>query len=190
MIELEMGKGKICFDFSFFAVIGFYTLFGGIYPVFSIIAAIIHECSHILAMIYQRRKIDCILFYGGGIKLLCNMNSVSVSVLAAGCCGNFIVAFIFFMAYEQNLDCVIFAISNLLIGCYNLLPLGFLDGKNILLKICEKKGWSDLWVEKAEKCTLVMLILAYLWALFYGFLNISLIIVLVYMFMVEMTVRK
>lgn len=190
MIELEVGRIRVCFDFSFFAVIAIYTLFGGFYPVYSIIAAIIHECSHILAMLYQRRKIDCILFYGGGIKLFCNMNSVSFSSLAAGCCANFIVAFIFFAIYEQNLNCLIFALCNLLIGIYNLLPLGCLDGKNILLKICEDRGWSDLWVRRAEKITLFMLILAYLWALFSGFLNISLIIVLIYMFLVETTVKK
>lgn len=190
MLEFSVVKIRICFDFSFFAVIAIYTLFGSLYPVFSIVAAIIHECSHILVMLYQRRKIDCILFYGGGIKLFCDIESVSVSVLVAGSIANFAIAFTSLVLYERSLDCHVFSMINLVIGCYNLLPIGCLDGKNILLKLCEKKCRSDFPVRVMEKCALIMLILAYLLALFCGFLNISLIIVLIYMFFVEMTLGK
>ena len=133
VFELSGIKVKLCF--SFFAVVSLTCLFGGESGKVLIMLAccVLHECGHIAAMLLCGCKPTCLTLYGAGIKLTppkhINSFAKDAFILASGCAVNFLLAFA---------SCIVsgklsfFARTNLLLGGFNLLPVGFLDGGKLI----------------------------------------------------------
>ena len=133
MIEFKLFGIRVCFDFSFFAVAAVFMLFfGGGFWREALVACAVHELSHLLVMNFCGAAADRITFYGAGIRITsgrvegCSF-SRRLAVYAAGCAANFaLFAAMLALGFESG------AAVNLLVGIFNLLPFGELDGGAII----------------------------------------------------------
>ncbi len=133
MIEFEMSRTRICFDFSFFAVISVFIIFVNDGYLFEgIIACTVHELSHLAAMRACGVVAEKLLFYGAGI-CICNSSVGLLSfakkliIYSVGCFANIVLFLIMLVMGNEDAAAV-----NLLMAMFNLLPIGELDGASIL----------------------------------------------------------
>lgn len=133
MIQINLKNTRVCFDFTFFAVIAFFMLTdGGVFGFSAIIACALHEMSHLIIMIIFSIPVDNITFYGAGIRITSDKIERAPRfkrniVLFAGSAGNFIFAVILWISGET-----VAALINLFTGVFNLLPIGDYDGAALL----------------------------------------------------------
>lgn len=190
MIEVRFTqKFKICIDFTFFAVIALFLSFDGTgYGLMSIAACLVHESGHLIAMLIQKKFPSKLTFYGGGIKLSSSVQP-SVFVLLAGSFTNFIVfGILYFNADGTDIFPVLFAVLNLIIGIFNLLPISFFDGK-ILLETLLIHTLEPVIVMKIlniiQFLILFLIIYSSVFMFFNGFINFTVAIVLIYLIFVD-----
>lgn len=131
------GRLKVKFDFSFFAVVAFMIFVdtSGA-AVLSLIACILHEGGHLLAMAACGAYPERITFYGGGIALSrAGMDNLSdtkrLVILSAGCAVNLLVASVY-LTMPGNDTVAVFSAVNLIICLFNALPIGYFDGAEVL----------------------------------------------------------
>lgn len=111
----------------------------------SLAACVCHELSHLAVMLICKADINAIVLYGAGAKINCELSALGtgkrLAVLAAGCAMNLMLCMIAFLfgIYE-------FAAVNLIIGSFNMLSIGSLDGAQI----------SEIISVKHPQCTALM----------------------------------
>ena len=132
MIKTRLAGVQIGADFTFFAVIAmFITLDTTGFALMSLSVCLIHEAGHLTAMLLIGQKPDSIMLRGGGIKIASKCDSMLV--LLAGSAVNIVLFFaLYFTLPKTDIYPVMFAVLNLVIGLFNLLPVGCLDGKRLL----------------------------------------------------------
>lgn len=140
MININIGKLKLTFDFSFFAVIALFCLLDAPeLALTAICACIIHELGHYIAAILTDVKIERIIFWAGGVKMISDIGmkpiSNEIAVLAAGPVCNFLAALLYFIIGDNRAFSV-----NFILGLFNLLPFSSLDGGSVMEKILEYNG--------------------------------------------------
>jgi Zn-dependent protease len=125
-------KTKIGADFTFFAVIAmFIALDTTGFALMSLAACLIHEAGHLFAMFLTGRKPAAVELRGGGIRI--DGSDSSAFVLISGSAVNIVLFFVlYFTLPKTDIYPVMFAVINLMIGLFNLLPIGCLDGKRLL----------------------------------------------------------
>ncbi|MCL2086672.1 MAG: hypothetical protein FWH05_03660 [Oscillospiraceae bacterium] len=198
MIELRLFKNfSVAFDFSFFAIIAVFLAFDYTgYGIYSVIACFLHEMGHLVAMLIEGARPSGIRFYGGGIKLLSNRvftnADYSIFVLLSGSGLNFILFFLFYFLTDRlSLFPLLFAVMNLVIGFFNLLPMGHLDGKRILERILIKRLSSERHCARIIKITELTVFLSVLTIavllVINNNINFTMLIVLAYIFLLELT---
>jgi len=112
-----------------FFVVLFWSVFTGRSGAFLIclLALLLHEMGHIFMILMMREKIAIfrIIPFGFSCRLK-NQSKISAEkmrkILIAGPATNFFVAGLFFLWTKE------FAVINVLLGMFNLLPVGELDG--------------------------------------------------------------
>ena len=153
---------------------GFYFDSGGLLR-FAIIAACIHEIGHIVAYVILCKRIPKIKTSALGFSLDVNGESFTIFreniLLLAGPLANFIVSLVgyFYLQVNVSYSGYFFVAENLLLGIFNLLPIGFLDGGKIIKNyfITHKKSGNI-------KFSIIALILLFCVLVTYNFrLNIS-----------------
>lgn len=195
MIEFYIGKMLLRFEFSFFVVLAIFSVLDKSgYGFISLFACVCHECGHILAMKIKKRKIDGLVFYGGGIRLKKTEFWDGFFVTVAGSLVNLILFLLFYYTSDYtNLFLLLFAITNLIIGCFNLLPIGRLDGKRILEMLLIHFLTLDS-VERVlrivEVVFFLLVVLTGVLLLLNGLLNPSLIAAIVYISILDMISKK
>lgn len=133
MIQINLKNTRVCFDFTFFAVVAFFMLTdGGVFGFSAILACALHEMSHLIMMIIFSIPVDNITFYGAGIRITSDEIERAPLfkrniVLFAGSAGNFVFAAVLWFTGEK-----IAALINLFTGIFNLLPIGEYDGAALL----------------------------------------------------------
>ena len=134
MIELRLFGVKICLDFSFFAVLLVFMLLdkSGV-GIMGLYACMIHEAGHLIAMLAAGSKPASLVFYGSGFKITSPGEyrlslAKQAFILFAGCGVNFICFALFYSCSNGSERASVFAIIHLLIGFFNLLPVGAFDG--------------------------------------------------------------
>lgn len=154
------GRLNVKFDFSFFAVVAFMIFIdtSGA-AVLSLIACILHEGGHLLAMAVCGAYPERITFYGGGIALSkAEMDSLSdekrLVILSAGCAVNLLAASVY-LTMPGNDTVAVFSAVNLIICLFNALPIGYFDGAGIL-EILLSKFLSLRVAEKVKRVIGVM----------------------------------
>ena len=133
VFEVSGVQVKLCF--SFFAVICLTCLLGSESGEMLIMlgCCALHELGHVAAMLLCSCKPTEVTFYGGGIRLgaprRINSFAQDVFILASGCAVNFLLAFAGCITAGRL---TFFVQTNLLLGGFNLLPIGFLDGGKLI----------------------------------------------------------
>lgn len=195
MLEFSLTKKtRIYLDFTFFAAIAlFFYLDESGFGIMSIAACIIHETGHLTALYKEKRDINSLTFYGGGIKIGYEKNlDASYFILVAGSLFNFILFAVLYFSFQENYELKIFAIINLIIGIFNLLPLKYFDGARITEKILLK----ILSLEKAlyllKKIEIIAIIIAMFFIviiMIFGQVNISVLIVMIYVIITDIIIK-
>lgn len=140
MLEISVGKIKIAFSFTFFAVIAAVTLWDsswGFRIITALICCVLHELGHIAAMCLYCAPPEKITFYAGGIKITPRsgrLTSVgrSAAVLSAGCIVNLMLALAVKILFGRL---SYFGQVNLFLGVFNLMPFKYFDGGRILSEL-------------------------------------------------------
>ncbi len=143
MFELQLGRLTVKFDFSFFATVTLLMLLsGGEHAVLGLAACLWHELGHFAVMRLRKVPVRKLIFYGAGIKIVPDKQldftsfGVSLLIFLAGSFANFLAAA--FLSFGDKPELRIFGTVNAVIGAFNLLPLGYLDGGKIILLIIRK----------------------------------------------------
>ena len=197
-IHYNMLKTKLCqveigADFTFFAIIAmFLALDTTGLALMSLAVCLIHEAGHLIAMVLTGQKPGAIVFRGGGVKIIANSthsahstNSVhpaqSPFVLLAGS-GLNIALFLslYFTLPKTDIYPVMFAVLNLVIGVFNLLPVGCLDGKRLLGLFLPEK-----LLRVIETLALAAVVTAIIAAVVRGEVNFTIIAAIIYIIIVD-----
>jgi Zn-dependent protease len=183
-------KKKIRVDFTFFATIAlFFYLDKSGYGLMSIAACVIHETGHLLAIFAERKKLDSITFYGGGIKIRGTENlDASVLVLTAGSLMNIAVFAVLYFHFSLISTLQIFAIINLVVGIFNFLPLKHFDGGRLIEKMLIKIFPVEKALNTAQKSEIIATIFAVCIPVFLfvsGVFNPTLVMALIYVIAAE-----
>lgn len=189
MLTVRICGVKICFDFSFFAVLGLFLAFdGGGYGWLCFAACVCHELGHLAAMAVSGEKPREMIFSGGGICIK-QSEQPSLGVLSAGCGVNFLLFAVYFVLLGKgDIFYTIFGGANLFVGIFNLLPVGGLDGHGILEKILLR----FISFEKAQKVMGALeiifgtsWIIGVILLLMSGLVNLTAVIVVIYIFVLD-----
>lgn len=184
-----LGKIKISLDFTFFAVVGFVCAFdSGGYGILYLAACLCHEAAHLAVMTIKGQIPREIIFSGGGICIRQPLDA-HFAMLAAGPAVNFLLFGVFYFGLSwDNIYKMIFAVANLCVGVFNLMPMGELDGKK-LLDIVLMKHCS---IRTAERVSAVLQTTAciiwgglVLFLLATGAVNLTAVFVMIYIFSVD-----
>lgn len=190
MIKIRLGNIKICLDFTFFAVFFLFMMFDTSgYGILALYSCLIHELGHLAAMLMVGCKLNEILFYCAGIKITANERyklsfSRELIVLIAGSVVNIILFFIcYFCSDKLTLKMPVFAIINLLIGLFNLLPVNMFDGGKITELILSKFVMPDTAYYISHILSLIITVSALLASIFLyslGIVNFTIVATLCY----------
>ncbi|GHU46120.1 hypothetical protein FACS1894120_2330 [Clostridia bacterium] len=138
MFVIKFKNIDVSADFSFFAVLAIFAFFDKSgYGFLSLGACLCHELAHIFSMLIRRERFSGIALYGCGVSILRRPDEwYGFVTCGAGCFANFILFVIFwFVMPHGNIYAVTFALVNLYVGLYNLIPAGFLDGKTLFYRL-------------------------------------------------------
>ena len=108
----------------------------------SILSAAMHECGHLAAALFLRLKVGELSFMPFGIRLRLKQDLALVktgkklTLLFAGSLVNFIA---FGILALVNKSATFFALTSLVTGVFNLLPVSTLDGGRILNELLSLK---------------------------------------------------
>ncbi len=106
-------------------------------PLF-ILSALLHESGHILAILICKGTVTRIVFEPFSLTLERPDTDTSIKkdiiISVSGILTNFLLLLLSFFVFKHlNYDIfMIFAMTNLIIGAYNLLPLSYLDGGELI----------------------------------------------------------
>lgn len=133
MIDFKIKNISIKISFSFFSL--FAVLFYSNESskiLMALFSCILHEIGHILLMCLFKCPPRQLIFYGGGMKLTPNCRLISykkeIAVLSAGCIINLVLGFL--LIYINTF--IEFAVANITLGLFNLLPFRAFDGGQII----------------------------------------------------------
>lgn len=109
-----------------------------------LLSSVLHELGHILAMKLNKVKIKSVNFNLGDVAINADLSALSykteIFINVGGVAVNFFLAIIAILFYKAS-EVVFFKsffLSNLLIGFFNVLPVRYLDGGQVLLIILQK----------------------------------------------------
>lgn len=112
--------------------------------VLCLLSALFHECGHLSAMYFYRVSVKEISFNLGDVSINTDETvygfRADVVVTLSGVAVNFLLALIsgvVWLLFESSI-LLDFAVANLCIGFFNILPLSTLDGGNLLLILLQR----------------------------------------------------
>lgn len=146
----------------------------------ALLACLVHETGHLFFMLFFERPPRAITFYAGGIALkkspLINSVAKDFIILFAGALFNFISAILVYKITPNLAFANDFVGSSVVLGIFNLLPIGYFDGEKILSLLFENSK-----IYKFIKIIfLVIFLLAFAYILIYIKFSVSLFLVLLF----------
>ena len=168
MLELRLCNTALRLDFSFFAVLSLFFFFDSTGTgQLSLCACACHELGHLAVMTAVGARVDSLTFYGAGIRIGARLDDLKsgerAAVLAAGCAVNLLLC-----AAALLCGSVRFAAVNLMLGAFNLLPVGALDGAQLLALATARLAQRRAGAVRACLCALSVVLCAALAALSQG----------------------
>lgn len=179
MISVRIFGVKFCVDFTFFAVFFIFMMCDSSgYGILGLYSCLLHEIGHLIAMLIVGTHLSEILFYSAGIKITADERYKlsflkEFFVLIGGSGVNFILFFIcYFCSDKLTLKMPVFAIINLMIGLFNLLPVNMFDGGKITELVLQKFLLPDTAYKISRILSLVITVSALLSAIILYYLKI------------------
>ncbi len=193
MLKVKLFKTQIGFSFSFFAVIALIQLIQGTnYFLFALSACILHELGHIVMMCLFNVAPKQIIFYGAGIKITPDNSKItSVTfdflILIAGVVTNFLLFLILYFCFQKNFNISLFAMFNLIIGVFNILPFKHFDGGKIIELILNSTATKHSYLIR-KSIRIISIFLLIIFGIAFGYyqgINISLYFTILYIIISE-----
>lgn len=153
MLRCKLFGVSVQVDFWFVALVTVFLLTdrSGV-SVIALLACFIHECAHLLAFFAVGYTPRALVFELTGIRLVKPAQELSpkreVVVQLAGSGANLLVFALLAGTTGSVSYWSIFAVTHLLLGVFNLLPLRCLDGGKLLLLFCAH-FWGETAAERA-----------------------------------------
>ncbi|MCM1298820.1 MAG: hypothetical protein NC203_03785 [Firmicutes bacterium] len=193
MISCTVSGVRLSFDFTFFGALAlFLSLDKSGYGILCLSACFCHESAHLLVLAAEKNPPREIIFSGGGICIR-QRHEPSLLALCAGCAVNLLLFGIFFLLWRKNsVFPLVFGEANLLVGAVNMLPIGELDGKKLLLRLLYAAAAPDtaekisLAAEAAFTAAAAAILLLMIWKN----LNLTGILILLYIFLVDFLEKR
>ena len=132
------------------------------------------------------------LFYGAGIKIVPDNSKVTsflvdFLILIAGVFVNFLLFFILYFYFNKNFSVSLFALFNLIIGIFNILPFKYFDGGKIIELILNFTATKNSYViRKFIRVISIIFLIAF--GVIFGYyqgINISLYFTILYIIISE-----
>jgi len=182
-------KTKIRVEFTFVAIIALFTVFDTTgFAILGLCAGVVHELGHLAAMWLSGVKVKSIFFRGGGIQIEPEeKGKITLFILSAGSIANFLTFAVIFTALERPFSYLyplLFSLMNVCVGMFNLLPIGCMDGKQILERLLPPRMHYALRI--LEIALILVLSGAVIVALYHGFFNFTVIAAMVYVILVDL----
>lgn len=137
MIKFNFYSIEIKIYFGFVAVVTLFLLLDktGL-AIISLLACFTHELGHIITFFLFKKRPRTLSFDIDGIELIHNTNHSSqiqtVIILLSGSILNFVVFVTIFFIQTTILKLNFFAVTNLVVGIFNILPCSNFDGGKLL----------------------------------------------------------
>ncbi len=137
MLRFKIGKLNIQIDFMFVAVVSIFLIVDktGISTI-ALLACLIHELGHIVMFIAVGYTPQKLTFELTGIRLTKPIQELSrgkeLLTQLAGSATNLLIFFLLINTIEKISYLSLFAVTHLVLGLFNLLPLKSFDGGKIL----------------------------------------------------------
>ena len=193
MIEFTIGKTtRIIIDFTFFATISLFFYFDKSgWGIIGICACVIHEIGHLAALYVEKGELKSLTFYGGGIKIGYGKKAdASVFLIVAGSLMNFIIFAVFYFITPQNYELKLFAVLNLIIGLFNLIPLQQFDGGRLLQKALNGTGNREKNMDKTKTIIITAAIITAIFIIAINRINPSVLIITAYILASDVAVKR
>jgi membrane-associated protease RseP (regulator of RpoE activity) len=180
----------ISFSFWFFAVLSVFLVLGReVLAVYMILPIAIHECGHLIAMVVCRVGIEGIAFTAFSVDIKRSGAATGsygrdIFVCLGGVIANVITAVCFYFFTFQSMRVMFFIAVNIAIAAFNIMPVGNLDGGQILRLVLERFGNPATAYRISRVFSFVILIPIFALAIFLmmrDFANISLLLACIYL---------
>ena len=172
-MEIKLGAYRYGFSFSFFLLLSLYVLLDRYGVGLACIGAVaLHEMGHIFVMRLCGAQIDSMWFFPFGVRIekrgLLSYER-ELLIYAGGPLANGLGLLIGKITWDA------FALMNLLLLLFNLLPVGRLDG-GVLLRLMLCRRWNPGIAAQIQRwiggVLLVVLLVGALWMVRYGNLTL------------------
>lgn len=166
MLQFHVFGMRVTIDFLFVALVTIFLLTDrtGI-SVIALLACLIHELGHLVMFALVGYTPKALSFELMGIRLSKPEQELSPGkealVQLAGSATNFLVFFLLVGTLDQITYASLFAVTHLLLGIFNLLPLKSLDGGKLLELFCLKcfgERTADIAATAADLLTTAVLL--------------------------------
>ena len=156
MLTFRIRNTRLHLSIWFFAILYLFLIMDRqqFYPLF-FGSIFLHEAAHLIIMIWWKKKILSISLLPFGIRVSTEETVIQsygqeISITLAGPLANFICAAgcLWCLSFHQSLPLAVSAAVNLVLGAFNLLPIGVLDGGRLLTQFLQMRG-----CQKTEKIT-------------------------------------
>jgi Zn-dependent protease len=157
------------------------------YSALPLLAALWHECGHLIALLLTHRRLTCVRIYPFGVDIRTQgvgSYGDDLFVSAAGAMAN-LLACAFCAPHLEYLGVQVFFISNLTLALCNLCPVDTLDGGAILYALLCRKYLPDRAERILRRVSFFALI--FLWVLatyllFFSGAHFSFFVMILYLF--------
>lgn len=181
---------NISFSFWFFAVLtAFFTFGRAALAMYFILPIAIHEAGHFIAMLLCGIKPESVSFTAFSIDIRRSAAATAsyakdVTVNLAGATANLLIAVCLYFFAFQSMRVILFVSVNIAVAIFNVMPVGNLDGGQILRLILERFGNPGTALKISRFISLLLLIPLFavsIFLVFRGFVNLSLLIACAYL---------
>lgn len=186
MIDFSVRGVRINLMFGFFAVVAIASIGRSDCVMIALLCCCAHETGHLLAMLCFRQKPNAIVAYGGGIRIKAPLLRVSAWREAViYLCGPIVNLLLYIVSCVIGISESSFALANLSLCLFNLLPAKNLDGGKIAKTLAENSRLCYNVFAIARISVLAVLAAIAFMLLMNGCLSITLLVAVAYMLINE-----
>lgn len=190
-MKFEVRGVTVKITFLFTALVAFLISMNTNNVLITLVSSLLHEAGHLFVMCRSGCKPLCVSFEITGMNIIRNSdlkislkNELLISV--GGPLINFIIVLVcgFLYCFYQKEIILTFAVINLILMIFNLLPIKGLDGGRTLLFLMSEKMRIENCILILKITSAIFIILIYLWGFYVLFVtryNFSLLIIAVFL---------
>lgn len=190
MIRVRFGNIEVFFSFWFFAVIAAILVAGReTLALYLLLPVAIHESGHLIAMAICRVRVESVAFTAFSIDVRRSAPATAgyardIVISLGGAAANLLAALLLYLFAFQSLRVMLLLAVNVAVALFNAIPIGSLDGGQVLRTVLERRGDLERAYKVSRICSFLLLIPLFAAAIFLllrGEGNLSLLLACLYL---------